>query len=207
VVAFALCLGAWLAVRFHYTRSIVVQGSQLLAIFAPGMEARNILSVEGGKFYVATGVEEQDGTMRKMLLDQVHVVGWTSVYFLWLVVLTSWRRLRRAWWYIFLAFVLLWLSQVAFFSLNTAKDIGILHLQRFGESFLSQGTLRFLDFSCRAYFVSLHHMVPFVLYAPTLLFHPENKPAWSADADHKNPSRNAPCPCGSGEKFKRCCGK
>jgi uncharacterized protein YecA (UPF0149 family) len=23
----------------------------------------------------------------------------------------------------------------------------------------------------------------------------------------RTPARNAPCPCGSGKKFKRCCGK
>jgi SEC-C motif len=32
------------------------------------------------------------------------------------------------------------------------------------------------------------------------------RPARSAPATSDSPSLNAPCPCGSGKKYKRCCG-
>ena len=33
-----------------------------------------------------------------------------------------------------------------------------------------------------------------------------NTPIWSIIKD-KEPGRNEPCPCGSGKKYKKCCGR
>jgi hypothetical protein len=44
----------------------------------------------------------------------------------------------------------------------------------------------------------------FILLAPHYLNH-QQKPLQSADATPLQPGKNAPCPCGSGKKYKNCC--
>jgi uncharacterized protein YecA (UPF0149 family) len=41
---------------------------------------------------------------------------------------------------------------------------------------------------------------------PSLDFSYENKPKKNPDITTKQVGRNEPCPCGSGEKYKKCCG-
>ncbi len=72
-----------------------------------------------------------------------------------------------------------------------------------------------LNYFCPAYRLFFTHIDPYMRFMAAELRQerpPANVMAWVRDRDlnaagNKRPGRNDPCPCGSGLKYKRCCGK
>ena len=71
-----------------------------------------------------------------------------------------------------------------------------------------------LSYLCKAYKKTFRHMAPYLNIMAGLVR--SQKPAseimkivskQGLPGRHSPPGRNAPCPCGSGKKYKRCCGK
>lgn len=71
-----------------------------------------------------------------------------------------------------------------------------------------------LNYLCAGYKAFFHHIDPYLRVMADELRHqrpPANVMQWArqrdvASAQKQPPGRNDPCPCGSGKKFKRCCG-
>jgi uncharacterized protein len=70
-----------------------------------------------------------------------------------------------------------------------------------------------LNYLCAGYKRFFHHVAPYMEFMSEELRHerpPANVMAWTAARDRAAregaPGRNDPCPCGSGKKFKKCCG-
>jgi uncharacterized protein len=72
-----------------------------------------------------------------------------------------------------------------------------------------------LNYLCAGYKLFFHHVDPHMRFMAEELRNrrpPANVMAWTRAQDAKAvaanpPGRNDPCPCGSGKKFKKCCGK
>jgi len=172
-----------------------------------GMKAEEIILGEDGKYFLNSGIDRSDGTPVRPELRAIHIVSWTSVYLAWLVLLTPRGRLRRFWWYAILAGLLLWLTQIAYFTANTTNHVATMYQRTYGDNpILEAETISSIDKLLRGYTLTLHHALPFMLYAPVFFFPMRERPTrWTPTGDN-TPSRKAPCPCGSGKKFKRCCG-
>jgi uncharacterized protein len=71
-----------------------------------------------------------------------------------------------------------------------------------------------LNYLCAGYKLFFHHIDPYMRFMAEELRHhraPANVMEWvrlreSRLPAKKSPGRNDPCPCGSGQKFKKCCG-
>jgi uncharacterized protein len=71
-----------------------------------------------------------------------------------------------------------------------------------------------LNYLCAGYKMFFHHIDPYMRFMASEL-HSERAPAnvmrWAAAQDARSrmatAKRNDPCPCGSGKKFKQCCGR
>lgn len=70
-----------------------------------------------------------------------------------------------------------------------------------------------LNYLCAAYKMFFNHIDPHMRYMADQLHKqqpPANVMAWAEEKGQGfpglNPGRNDPCPCGSGKKFKKCCG-
>jgi len=70
-----------------------------------------------------------------------------------------------------------------------------------------------LNYLCAGYRRFFAHVAPYMEFMKGELAErkpPANVMAWAAERDRRagvrEPGRNDPCPCGSGAKFKRCCG-
>jgi len=199
-------VAVWWPLRYPYTLAVAAPSAHVIASFAPGMRADEIIRAENGRIYLDTGLDRH-GEPWRVPLDDAAVVTWNSVYLLWVAMLTPRRRLRRLWLWGVLATVALWLSQIAYFTFNIVVSVGGLYLERAPEdAFLSGGTLQVLDICRRTYSLTFSHLVPFVLWSPVLLVRLRESPVWEAPRGAPQPPRNTPCPCGSGRKFKRCCG-
>ena len=73
-----------------------------------------------------------------------------------------------------------------------------------------------LNYLCRGYKMFFAHADPYMRYmaaelrrggAPASVMEWARRRRSEAAAGSKEPGRNDPCPCGSGSKFKRCCGR
>jgi uncharacterized protein len=71
-----------------------------------------------------------------------------------------------------------------------------------------------LNYLCAGYKRFFRHVDPYMRFMAEELRHerpPANVMAWAAAQDRRSrdgaPGRNDPCPCGSGRKFKKCCGE
>lgn len=71
-----------------------------------------------------------------------------------------------------------------------------------------------LNYLCPGYKQFLNHIKPYMQFMADELRQrrpPANVMHWARERDKgfpdRNPGRNDPCPCGSGKKFKKCCGK
>jgi uncharacterized protein len=66
-----------------------------------------------------------------------------------------------------------------------------------------------LNYLCAGYKLFFHHVAPYMEFMAGEL-RAQRPPAsvmqWIRERDLAAASRNTPCPCGSGRKFKRCCG-
>lgn len=70
-----------------------------------------------------------------------------------------------------------------------------------------------LNYLCEGYKLFFHHIDPYMKFMANELRHqrpPANVMHWAREKDNGFPGlnvgRNDPCPCGSGKKFKKCCG-
>jgi uncharacterized protein len=71
-----------------------------------------------------------------------------------------------------------------------------------------------LNYLCAGYKMFFHHVDPYMRFMVSELHSrraPANVMGWTATMDARaqkaNAKRNDPCPCGSGKKFKHCCGR
>jgi len=71
-----------------------------------------------------------------------------------------------------------------------------------------------LNYLCEGYKLFFKYIDPYMKFMAHELQHqrpPANVMNWSREKDQGFPSlnvgRNDPCPCGSGKKFKKCCGQ
>jgi serine-type anaerobic sulfatase-maturating enzyme len=71
-----------------------------------------------------------------------------------------------------------------------------------------------LNYLCAGYKMFFKHIGPYMQFMAGELSQqraPANVMAWAQERDHEasstaRPGRNDPCPCGSGKKYKKCCG-
>jgi hypothetical protein len=207
--AFGLSTALWFAVRFHYSAGVVFSGARVLSFFA-GMPADEIVKIEAGHFLLDTGIS-RDGRPHVKVLD-VYPVSWNLVYLLTLLAVTPLPRLVRNWKWALAAAAALWLSQVAYFAANVYWQVAATYAQEAPElQFQSPAATRLLAYLVQAYSLTLSHLLPFLLYLPVLLRTGERAcTRWRRRAERAgaeaNVRRNDPCPCGSGRKYKRCCG-
>jgi len=74
-----------------------------------------------------------------------------------------------------------------------------------------------LNYLCAGYKIFFKHIDPYMQFMAEELRHeraPANVMAWTRmrdlvrrPTDNRRPGRNDPCPCGSGKKYKKCCGR
>ncbi len=67
-----------------------------------------------------------------------------------------------------------------------------------------------LNYLCSGYKLFFHHIAPYMEFMAGELSAqraPANVMEWVREREMTAASRNEPCPCGSGRKFKRCCGR
>ena len=71
-----------------------------------------------------------------------------------------------------------------------------------------------LNYLCEGYKLFFKHIDPYMKFMANELRHkrpPANVMRWARQKDlgfpAMNVGRNDPCPCGSGKKYKKCCGK
>ena len=166
------------------------------------MGADEIIQEQGPVTYLDSGLVLGDGTHVRFPLD-VSPVSWNAIFFSTLLLVTPLRVIRARWAYIAVALVLLAASHVAFFTFSTFTMIATAY-DKNGLGFVEPRLLRALGVATQVYANMLCIALPFLLYAPVVLW--RRRPALRAPPGLA-PSRNAPCPCGSGLKFKRCCGR
>jgi hypothetical protein len=225
--AFGLSLALWYGLRYPYTRVTVRGGAHILSGFA-GVPADELLLERQGRFLLDTQLRR--GGKRDVRELDAYPVTWNAVFLLTLALCTPWRRLERFWPYILCAAGLLWLTQVLFFCLATHAQVARIYEVE-GMQFQSSRATRALAMAVQGYGVTLSLAVPFLLYAPVFLLKERKTPArrrlWGTirralralrgalgrtasrrrlGKGGKPPGRNSPCPCGSGRKYKRCCG-
>lgn len=205
--AFLVCIGLWYLLRQPYTRLVVRGGAEVLSPFA-GIDAGELITEdEQGRFLLAPPVQDDSGQAdNKGILLHVYPVTWNIVFLGSLILLTSRQRLKRLWPYVLLATALLWLSHVVFLSLTIFAQVAP-KLRAAGEpAFQDESLTRTLALTVQGYGVTLSLVLPFLLYAPVFFLK-----GWSSRSKKGKrgpaPGRNAPCPCGSGLKYKRCCGR
>ena len=74
-----------------------------------------------------------------------------------------------------------------------------------------------LNYLCKGYKIYFAHVAPYMEFmaqelrggrpAATVMEWVRSRDRLKAEeVTHRNPGRNDPCPCGSGRKYKRCCG-
>ncbi len=177
----------------------------ILAKLADHPEPSQLIQKIDGQHFIFTGLPGPNNEPHSIAMDDLHTFSWPTAYLFWLVLLTGPARLKRFWWYALLAWFLLWLTQIAFFATDVTAKMGGFFLSQGFEFLFTLETQQLLDKLCRAYQLTLHHLIPFLLYAPVFFLRLREKPPRDA-AGGPAPSRNQPCPCGSGKKFKRCCG-
>jgi hypothetical protein len=198
--AFALSLGLWYALRYPYTRVTVHGGAHLLSGLT-GVPAGELLLERQDRLLLDTQLRRH-GKRDVRQLD-VYPVTWNVVLLLTLTLVTPLRRLRKLWPYILFAAGLLWLTQALFFCFATyAQMARVYELE--GMELQSSRATRMLAMAVQGYGVTFSLAVPFLLYAPVFLLR-ERKPR-KPPAGQRRPGRNSPCPCGSGRKYKHCCG-
>ena len=137
-----------------------------------------------------------------------YVLTLNATLFVGLLLVVPVRRLRARWGYVLTAGALLFALQSLFFTLGILCDISGPYLER-GEPLLSASLVDLLRVVWQTY-GQLSLVIPFLLVAPVFLLR-EPEPRAGArrprgPADPARAGRNDPCPCGSGRKFKRCCG-
>jgi hypothetical protein len=200
--AFLAALALWFLLRRPYSRLIVHAGAQVLSLLA-GRGADEIIIERGPDLYLDSGIARDDGTPARFQLH-VNPVSWNGVLFAALIAATPLRLLKRRRGYVLGAAILLAASHVGYFTFSTFTMVATAYEQA-GLGFVDPRLLRALGVATQVYANMFAIALPFLLYAPVLLWR-TRLAARRLPPGHA-PPRNAPCPCGSGLKWKRCCGR
>jgi hypothetical protein len=218
VAAFAAALALWYLLRFPYSRLVAFGGDHVLNVFAGSPEA--LVVVRDRQFFLNTLLVNEDGSPIFWELP-MYPVSWNGILFAGILFLAPWRRLRRSWGWIIFAALLLFASHVLYMTLSCLHQVAQAYLgehardpERFPVVFEAE-TTDFLRRAVEGYYLSLGSLLPFLLLAPVFLRRErrersEAAPGAAAGGGRRaepGSGRNAPCPCGSGRKLKRCCGR
>ncbi len=199
LAAFAL----WYLLRFPYSVLIVEESERILHLLG-GPEPGRMFRIHEGTITIDTGLNQPDGKPYIKRFD-VNTIHWNLVFFLALACATPLRMLRRRRLLLAAAAIVLHATHVLFFVSGTYVDIAELYASH-GRPFLGLDSLKAIGIATRTYGMTLNSFVPFLLYLPILLGKRENGPR-APRVSGATTGRNEPCPCGSGKKFKRCCGR
>jgi hypothetical protein len=202
-LAFGMGIGAWYLVRHPYSRLMVRMGAGLLSHFA-GIPSERLVLEEGDRFVLDTGLVSGGKDVYRELA--VYPVSWNLALLVTLALATPLALLKRSWLYLVLALALLWLSHLGFFCLATYAQVAAVY-QAQGQPFQSAWLTRLLGGLAQGYSLTVGPFLPFLLFAPVVLNRPRQGRAGLPRSGQPLPARNGPCPCGSGLKFKRCCGR
>jgi hypothetical protein len=156
--------------------------------------------VRDGGFVVVTGLRSANGFPLARELAEVYVPSFNLVLFAALLLGVPVRYVRRSWKYLVVATVALFLTQSAFYTARVLFSVVDIYAEN-GQRYLPDAAVALLRVSWRTWGIALVDAIPFVLFAPVFLRREGGGGARRSASD-----RNAPCPCGSGRKFKRCCG-
>ena len=206
--AFVFALVLWYTGRGVYGIMVARTGAKLLAA-GSGMPAEEIVRTRNGEVFLDGGLVRESGQpfpFAKLSMNEVH---WNSIVFLTLMFVLSWALVRRVWPWLVVATGLLFLSQVAFFTVSAFWKVASDHAE-YAEPILSAGAVSALGSGCQIYSLVFDKVVPFLLFVPVLIWSRRAPAVQGAvpprGTDGEKIGRNARCPCGSGKKFKVCCG-
>jgi hypothetical protein len=160
-----------------------------------------MIKIESSRFFIAAG----EGSGSPKLALNLNIIHWNLILFGCLVLLAPVRVLRAGWKRLLTGAALLWCSHVFFFVLMTLTALGMVYESQH-VPFLSPELLLVISGTSLIYGSILSPVIPFFLAAPFLLARPKPRPPHQ-DRGAPPPGRNDPCPCGSGKKLKRCCGR
>lgn len=207
LLAFAAGFVIWYLVRFPYSHLVVRAGAPVLT-WMGGPPPEALIVVKKGEFFLDTGFNDQnqEPVLIKLQLFPVH---WNLAFFLGLLFITPLSTLRSRWKYLFAASAALLASHVLYFIGGMLTNSGETFASK-GMPILRPGLLKTLGFLTRGYSLTLDPFLPFLLFLPILLPRKARAPRPVLEGKGKKTSRkvgrNDPCPCGSGKKFKHCCG-
>ena len=211
ILALALALITWYGLRYPYSHVVTSAGAKVLS-WSSGMPADEIVRVREGKFYLDTGLQDRNGQPKPFVELPVNQVHWNGIILLSLVYMVPWRLWRRCWKVLFVAFLILALSHVAFFTVTVLGEVASRHraagIDLSGEGMIidlsSDGVIKAIAISVQTYSLIFEKALPFLLFIPVVMAWRRPLARDTASAQEKV-GRNAPCPCGSGKKYKHCC--
>lgn len=197
-VIFVVCLAGWYAVRRPYLSVAARNTEPVIRVMldSPGPVDAHI---DGNRFVVNTGLAFPNVAGATITVRVVGVLqtGWNTPILVALILITPWPRLRRSVPWVLGAAAIVWVSQVLTLSLVVVDATADSRAQ-LGEQVANT---RALDFS-QGYALVTRFWLPIAAMLPVWL----RRLKGPAQATAANVGRNAPCPCGSGKKFKQCCG-
>lgn len=207
LLAFAISLGAWYLVRVPYTNSLVQAASPILKS-AIGIENQKVAKVDGKELVINTGVPSGRGPGRMVSLrnDGLYLIGWPALLLWTLIGVTPLTRLRGLWPWVLAAAIGLWATQALTLTLAVLEQVGTFRFES-GLPFLGTNQHRGVVLSGE-YLKVMAPVLPVAFFLPVFFLRVRSSSASGAEPSGSKPTiaRNAPCPCGSGEKYKRCCG-
>lgn len=203
-LAFVGALALWYVVRIPWTDSVIGGARPVLAAAIEEGEGKRVLKVEDRVLIVSTGIPSPRGEGRMITVRNggIDRVGWPVAFLFALAVLTPLSRLKRVWPWALGALAAVWAVQVASLSVEVLQQVAAQHAQR-GLAFVGPRVGRALTL-CGDYLELMTPIAPLAFYLPVFLVRAD-RPG-SDDGRRSAVPRNSACPCGSGEKFKRCCG-
>ncbi len=203
ILALALALITWYGLRFPYSHVMTSAGAKVLSWHPAAPPADEIVRVREGKFYLDTGLLDENGRPKPLVKMPVNQVHWNSIILLSLVYMLPWRLWRRCWKYLLFAFLILALSHITFFTLTVLGEVASRH-RAAGIALLSDGMIKAIAISVQTYSLIFEKALPFLLFIPVVMAWRRPVTPDTAAATEKA-GRNARCPCGSGKKYKHCC--
>jgi SEC-C motif-containing protein len=199
----------WVALAPLYAHGLAALGSALSPLLEPSPDTRYL--VDGARVLVQrpTWLPKQQRTAPLNWPVWVGAANYGLPLLAALILAApgwSWRRRGRS---LAIGLALLVLSQVAFFVITVVatQQSPVMSpdgmIQPSGHSPIKQpifyALYYFFDEMGRGFFALL-------IFLALIMFGRERTKASLARAVPRRISRNAPCPCGSGLKYKRCCG-
>ncbi len=206
MIALFLAIALWYGVRGGYSAFVAGRGAVVLSWVA-AVPPEEIVRERDGAFFVDTGLVQQNGEPFPYQRIPVHEVHWNAILFFWALSLLPKRGWRRAWWAVLVGAGALALTHIGFFAIAVYGQVAALYNEA-GMGFTSEGTVRAIGYAVQIYSVAFDKIVPFLVLVPAFVIgrKPARPPRATRPGRVPKVGRNEPCPCGSGRKFKRCCG-